>query len=186
MKGILLAASVGLSLSLGLAVTDPAWSANEWGIPGEEKARFEAKVVDVQCELTGNCPANCGAGKRQLGLLTPEGKLVLPLKNQTIFSGAALELVDFCGKQVVADGLMITNRGYTFFALQFVREAPDGKWRKANRFLPKWAEANGLDAKDKKVKQWFRHDPQVKAIIEADGIFGLGAKVDKDYLDSQQ
>ena len=81
---------------------------------------------------------------------------------------------------------ILCDRGYTVFALQFVREAPDGKWRKANRFLPKWAKANGLSAKDKKVKQWFRHDPQVKALIAADGILGLGPEEDKKYLESQQ
>lgn len=173
---------------LGLALLAPgaARAAESWGLPGEEKARFEAKVVDVLCELTGDCPDNCGGGKRQLGLLTGEGRLVLALKNMTAFTGAADELIDFCGKEVVADGLFATNRGYTIFALHFVREAPDGKWRRANRFLPKWAEANGLSPEDKKVKQWFRHDPRIKTVLEADGILGLGPEADKAYLESQQ
>ncbi len=117
-------------------------AADEWGLPDEEVVRFQAKVVDIACELTGNCPANCGDGKRQLGLIDAKGRLILAIKNATPFSGAADELIDFCGKQVVADGLFTTNNGYTVFALQFVREAPKGKWRRANRFLPKWAKRN--------------------------------------------
>ncbi len=171
---------VALFFSVGAAR-----AAESWGLPGEEKARFEAKVVDVLCELTGNCPADCGGGARQLGLLKDDGTLVLPLKNQTFFSGAADELIGFCAKRVTADGLLVTNRGYTIFALQFVREAPDGKWRRANRFLPEWAARNGLDPKDKKVKQWFRNDPQIKAMIARDGMLGLGLEADEKYLSEQ-
>ena len=53
-----------------------ARAAEEWGLPNEEKARFEAKVVDMLCELTGHCVPDCGGGKRQLGLLTDKGVLV--------------------------------------------------------------------------------------------------------------
>jgi len=155
------------------------------GLPEEEVARFEAKVVDVLCELTGDCPMDCGAGKRQLGLVTDTGALVLPVKNFTAFSGATAELIDFCGKRVVADGLFTTNRGARIFALQFVKEAPDGKWRRANRFLPKWAEANGFQPGGPEAKQWFRHDPKVKAVIGRDGVLGLGTEADKDYLEKQ-
>jgi hypothetical protein len=157
-------------------------AAESWGLPGEVEARFEAKVVDLLCELTGNCPADCGAGTRQLGLLQDDGRLVLPVKNMALFSGATDELTDFCGQRVIADGLFSTNHGYTVFALQFVRQAPDGKWRRANRFLPKWAERNGLDPKDKKVKQWFRHDPRVTDLIARQGKLGLGPEADEKYL----
>ncbi len=169
----------------GMLAAAPGQAAEEWGLPEEEVARFEAKVVDVLCELSGDCPPACGAGKRQLGLVTAEGTLVLPVKNFTPFSGAAAELIDFCGKQVVADGLFTTNRGVRIFALQFVKEAPDGKWRRANRFLPKWAEANGFRPDGPEAKQWFRHDPRVKAVIERDGVLGLGAEADKTYLEQQ-
>lgn len=153
-----------------------ARAADEWGLPDEEIVRFDAKVVDILCELTGDCPPSCGAGKRQLALLTDEGKLVLPIKNVVPFAGTAAELIDFCGKRVTADGLMTTNRGITIFALQFVRQAPAGKWRRANRFLPKWAEANGIAANSAKAKQWFRNDPAVKDIIERQGKLGTGAQ----------
>jgi hypothetical protein len=88
---ILLAALFGL-LALG---SGAAWAAEEWGLPNEELARFEVKVVDILCELKGDCRADCGGGRRQLCLLTAEGELVLPLKNVVIFAGAAEELTKF-------------------------------------------------------------------------------------------
>jgi hypothetical protein len=169
-----------------LALSTPAARAAEsWGLPGEEIARFEAKVVDILCELTGDCPANCGAGKRQLGLLKDDGTLVLPLKNQVIFAGGAAELIGYCARRVVADGLMVTNRGHSFFALQFVKGAPDGKWRRANRFLPKWAAENGVGPKSPTALRWFENDPRVKDLIARDGKLGLGLEADRTYLDSQ-
>lgn len=181
MRHLTLAAVVAAAL----LTSGAARAADSWGLPGEEIVRFEAKVVDVLCELAGDCPAQCGAGTRQLGLLKDDGTLVLPLKNQTFFSGAVDELIDFCAQRVVADGLMVTNRGYTIFALQFVKAAPDGKWRRADRFLSKWAKRNGLDPKDKKVKRWFENDPRVEALIARDGKLGLGLEADRKFLEAQ-
>lgn len=155
----------------------PANAAQEWGLIGEKIVRFDAKVVDVLCELTGDCPDNCGSGKRQLGLIDAEGKLILVFKNAVPFAGAAVELVDFCGKTVTADGLFSTHRETTIFSLQFVREAPDGKWRKANRFLPKWARTNGVEANSNAAKAWYRNDPRVKALLAKEGKLGLGPGV---------
>ena len=106
--------------------------------------------------------------------LTDEGELILPIKNVVAFAGTTVELAEFCGKRVTADGLFSTNRGVKVFALQFVREAPDGKWRRANRFLNWWAEANGVDPKSNSAQQWFRNDPTVMTIIERDGKLGTG------------
>lgn len=155
----------------------PADAAQGWGLVGEEIVRFDAKVVDVLCELTGDCPSNCGAGSRQLGLIDAEGKLYPVFKNVVPFAGATAELIDFCGKTVTADGLLSNNRGVTIFSLQFVREAPDGTWRKANRFLPKWAKTNGVAIDSNAAKAWFRNDPRVKALIAAQGKLGLGPGV---------
>lgn len=171
-----------LVVGAGLIGAPAAWAAEEWGLPEEETARFEAKVVDMLCELSGDCPANCGGGRRQLGLLTDAGRLILPLKNVVPFAGAADELIEFCGQRVVADGLFSTNRGYTVFALQFVRPAADGKWRRANRFLPKWAKRNGVAADGPAAKQWFRNDPRVKARIAEQGKLGLGPAADKKFF----
>ena len=162
-----------------------ARAAESWGLAGEQSARFEATVVDLLCELTGDCPAACGAGQRQLGLLKDDGTLVLPLKNQVIFAGVAAELIGFCAQRVIADGLMVTNRGHTVFALQFVKAAPDGKWQRANRFLPIWAKRNGVDAKSATAKRWFENDRRVKDLVARDGKLGLGLEADRKYLDSQ-
>ncbi len=160
-------------------------AAEEWGLPEEEVVRFQAKVVDIACELTGNCPANCGDGKRQLGLIDAKGKLILAIKNAAPFSGTADELIDFCGKQVIADGLFTTNNGYKVFALQFVREAPKGKWRRANRFLPKWAKRHHLPADSKKSRRWFANDFQVKKLIQEQGVLGLGLEADRKYFENK-
>lgn len=166
--------------ALLLFAAAPAGAAQEWGLPGEETARFEAKVVDVLCELTGDCPTDCGGGARQLGLLTDDGRLVLPLKNVVPFAGAAAELIDFCGKRVVADGLFTTNRGLTVFALQFVREAPDGEWRRANRFLDKWAVEHGVAVDSPEAKRWFRNDPRIRRLVDEQGKLGLGREADAE------
>jgi hypothetical protein len=177
------AIAAALTLTLGAAGAN---AAEEWGLPDEEVVRFEAKVVDIACELTGDCPPNCGDGKRQLGLIDGNGKLILPLKNATLFSGAVAELIDFCGKQVIADGLFSTNNGYKIFALQFVKEAPKGKWRRANRFLPKWAAENNLPANSPKVRRWFDHDPRVKQLIKDQGALGLGPEADRAYFEKKK
>ncbi len=114
-------------------------------------------------------PENCGSSQRQLGLLKGDGTLVLAIKNNYAFTGAARDLIDFCGKRVVAGGLMVENRGTRFFNLQFVRLAPDGKWRRANRWINQWAERQSVAANSKTANQWFRNDPTVQAIQSEEG-----------------
>jgi len=162
--------SVTLSLAFSsalLLISGAANAANEWGIEGEEKARFQAKVVDIACELTGNCPDNCGDGKRQLGLLRDDGTLLLVMKNFDTFAGGVNDLIGFCGKQVEVDGLLITTLHMPVFAVQFKR-APEGKWSRANQFSKDWSAANG-----QKAAQWFRNDPTVIETIKAKGVFGV-------------
>ncbi len=165
-----MAALVAFSLST------PLQAAEEWGIDHEKVSRIEVKVVDVLCELTGDCPANCGGGKRQLGLLTAQGRLLLAVKNNDIFAGAAHDLAPFCGKQIIADGLLIENPKLPMFQLQFKRLAPDGKWSRATGFTKDWAKRNpGKDA-----AQWYKHDPLVKQTLAADGVFGIPGLKPKD------
>ena len=167
---------IGFAVLVGVAsVPGEGRAADKWGLPDEEVVRFDAQVVDLLCELNGDCPANCGSGARQLALKTDDGNIVLPAKNVVPFAGTAAELVDFCGQRVTADGLLTTNRGATLFVLQFVRQAPDGKWRRANRFLSKWAKKNGVAPDSAQAKQWFRNDPAVKDLIDRQGKLGLGA-----------
>ncbi len=164
MARILLAA-----LALAMFAAVPANAAELWGIEHESKARFEAKVVDILCELTGNCPADCGAGKRQLGLLRDDGVLVLVSKNFDPFAGGANDLAAFCGKRVIADGLMIDDPLMPMFALQFKRLAPDGEWSRGTQFSKDWQAAHP----ELNVKQWFRDDPRIKAEIQRGGVYGI-------------
>ena len=160
-----------------LLLSLPARAAEEWGIDHEKKARIEAKVVDILCELSGDCPKNCGGGKQQLGLLRDDGKLVLAIKNFDPFAGAVVDLIDFCNRRITADGLYIANPKLPMFVLQFKRLAPDGKWSRANWFVKRWAEAHGAKNKGK----WFRHDPAITRAIAEDGVFGIpGLKPPKD------
>jgi hypothetical protein len=160
-----------------LSTPGPASAAEEWGIDGEKKVRFEARVVDILCELTGNCPADCGAGKRQLGLLKDDGTLIFAVKNVDIFAGAANDLIGYCGKRIVADGLLIGNPKMKMFALQYSKPVPDGKWRRANQFGKDWSKANG----GKAAGQWFKNDATIKRIIAARGVYGIpGLKPPKE------
>ena len=154
--------------ALAMAST-AAHAANEWGIEHEEKARFEAKVVDILCELTGDCPANCGDGSRQLGLLKDDGTLILATKNFDPFAGAVNDLAAFCGQKIEADGLLISNPKMPLFALQFKRPV-GGEWSRANQFGKDWAEANPNRGK---ANQWFRNDATVKRLIGEKGVFGI-------------
>jgi hypothetical protein len=152
-----------------LALAGVARAANEWGIEHEEKARFQGKVVDILCELAGDCPADCGAGKRQLGVLKDDGVLVLPAKNNQPFAGAANDLAGFCGARVEVDGLMIEDPLMPLFALQFKRRLPDGEWSGSTQFGKDWLAANP----DGDLKNWFRQDPLVKRVIGDQGVFGI-------------
>lgn len=155
-------------------------TADSWNLYAEQPAFFAAKVVDPLCELTGDCPADCGAGKRQLALLrTADGVLVYPVKNtQPLFTGAANELRAFCGKEVEVDGLMLVDADIglnNLYQVQKIREVGATDWVKANQWTKDWKAANPtLTGKD----PWFRQDPRINAMIAKDGYFGLGLDVD--------
>lgn len=176
-----------MALPLGAAAED--FSANSeaksWNLFAEQPARFEAKVVDILCELSGDCPDNCGEGKRQLGLLrAADGVLVYPNKNsQAAFTGAALELAPYCHADVEVDGLMIEDPDLgakNVYLIQKIRNVGDADWVKANTWTKKWAAAHP-EAKGK--GPWFRRDPRVKAKIEANGYLGLGLETDEKFID---
>ena len=164
MRKILIGAGLFLAGSIGTAQ-----AADEWGIEYEEKSRVEAKVVDIQCEVAGICTDNCGNGKHQLGLLLDDGRLVPVVKNKEPFAGATNDLIKFCNKRVVADGLMIKNPKMPMFVLQFKKLANCGKWSGATQFGKDWSKANG----GKDASQWFRNDATIAAIIKKDGVFGI-------------
>lgn len=151
-----------------------------WNLYAEQPAFFTARVVDPLCELTGDCPADCGAGKRQLALLrSADQVMVYPLKNtQPVFSGAANELQPFCGKEVEVDGLLLVDPDIglnNLYQVQKIREKGAADWVKADRWTTDWQAANpSLTGEE----PWFRRDPRVNAVIAEDGYFGLGLDVD--------
>jgi len=168
------------SLIAGPALAEEC-KAKSWGLSGEEKACFTAKVVDILCELTGDCPDNCGDGKRQMGLIrADDDKLIYPQKNiQASFNGASTDLSLYCGKTIDVRGWMVgdeeTLKGAAqLYQVQWIRE-DGGKWKKANQWTKKWAKAN---PKAKGKGPWFRRHPLIKGEIEKDGYLGLGPEED--------
>lgn len=156
--------------------------AKSWNLYAEQPALFQAQVVDVLCELTGDCPENCGGGDRQLGLVrAADDVLVLPNKNgQAAFNGAVAELLPFCGAEVEVDGLLIDDPdlgAVNIYQVQLIRKVGDAEWTKADSWTKVWAEKNP-EAAGK--GPWYRRDPRVKAAIAKDGYFGLGLETDKD------
>lgn len=144
-----------------------AQAADSWGLQNETVTEIEARVVDVACVLKQDCPPNCGGGKRQLGLLTQDGKLRLAAKGATNFAGATRDLLPHCGKIVFADGLLIAAPELTIFMVQNLRLSKDGKLEPATAFEKEWTQQNG------KAEEWYRADPRVKSAIEQDGVLGV-------------
>src|ERR1051325_9886326 len=71
-----------------LAASSTAVSAAEsLGIAGEALVQLKGTVVDVACEIAKECRPDCGAGKRQLGLRTLDGKLYPVAKSNVDFMG---------------------------------------------------------------------------------------------------
>ena len=158
--------------------------AKTWNLYAEVPATFEATVVDILCELTGDCPTDCGAGSRQLGLKrTVDDVLVLAMKNnQPAFTGAATDLAPYCNMTVQVDGLMIEDEDFPIRNVYLVQTITPqgGETVKANQFTRKWAERNP-DAAGK--GPWFRRDPRIKGIIAQEGYLGLGLEEDEKYAE---
>lgn len=159
--------------------------ARTWNLFAEQPARFEATVVDIICEVAGDCVDNCGNGVRQLGLVrSVDGVLVFPNKNsQPAFTGAAVELLPYCGQEVEVDGLLLEDDyvGATnIYLVQTIRPVGADEWVKANQWTKVWA-ANNPDAAGR--GPWFRRDPRVLAEIAHEGYFGLGLEEDEEIKD---
>lgn len=142
-------------------------------------------MVDILCELSGDCPADCGGGARQLGLLrAADGQLTFPNKNaQPLFTGAAVELQPFCGRDVEVDGLLLDDPDLgarNIYLVQRIRAVGEEDWTEADRWTEAWAERNPEAAS--RDGPWFRNDPRVNAMIEEDGYLGLGLPTDEAFL----
>ncbi|MFO1148990.1 MAG: hypothetical protein U1E62_11505 [Alsobacter sp.] len=159
----------GLSL-LSFALVAPAGRAAElWGLEHESIATYQAKVVDLLCTVAGSCVPECGGGKRQLGLLTADGRLRAAVKASSDFAGPVLDLQPYCGKTITVDGLLVENPRMTMMFVQRLRETDDQPWVTTDGFLHAFASRFGNGNAD----DWVRKHPEVKAIIAADGVFGI-------------
>ena len=179
-----IAAAALFSTTVSAADFSEGSKAKEWGLQGEEKALFSGKVVDVLCELSGDCAENCGGGDRYLGIVREaDNQLVYVLKNrQAAFNGATPDLLPYCNKQVDVDGVLIGDDEVVktkFYMVQFIREKGAAEWNKTTLWTKDWAKKHP-DAKGK--GPWFRRDPRVAKQIAETGHFGLGHEADEKYL----
>lgn len=162
--------------------------AKDFGLNEAVQSTFSAKVVDLLCEVAGDCTDNCGAGNRQLGLVRDaDNKLIAVLKNgQFSFNGAVEDLLPYCNQKVEVDGIMVGDpeeHNTQFYMVQFIKAEGAAEFNKANKWTKAWA-ARNPDAKGK--GPWFRRDPRVIKQIEANGYFGLGKDADIAYAKENQ
>ena len=182
MKRIIACAILAASPSFAADFSEGS-AAKSWNLYAEIPAKFEAKVVDITCEVTGDCAENCGNGNRQLGLLrAADGVLVFPNKNnQTGFQGAVVDLLPFCEQTVTVDGLLIEDEDIpgasNIYQVQTI-QASGGEAVKARNWSKAWA-AKHPEAKGK--GPWFRRDPRVNAFIAETGHLGLGLEIDEAF-----
>jgi len=154
-------------VALALLAAPAAEAADSWGLENEKALELRGKVVDLLCELAGDCPAGCGQGKRQLGILTAEGRLVPAAKGNVFFADAVPDLLPLCGREVHADGLLIENPAMPLYFVQYLKPAPDAQFMPADAFLAGWTARHG------EAEEWWRADPTVKAVIEKNGVLGI-------------
>ena len=156
-----------------MAAAGVASAANSWGLPDEVEARFDAKVTDVLCVLSGDCPEDCGAGNRLLGLLQDDGTLVLPLKNAGPFTGPDRRSHPLL--QPAGDGGRPVHDQLRHHHLRGAVRAARGRQVAGRQRVrpPVGCKERGLEAKDKKARRWMRNDEQILELIEEQGVLGL-------------
>jgi hypothetical protein len=163
--------AAAISVLAGMVVCSAVGSvqaAEPWGIPHEKPVVLKGRVVEALCHLKGVCAADCGAGKRQLGILEADGRFRLVGKGQIDFAGAVPDLAGFCGREVEADGLLIENPAITLFFAQGVREAgSSAPFTPTDRFKTQWEARNGA------APEWWRADPESNAILAETGPLGI-------------
>ncbi|MBI1779476.1 MAG: hypothetical protein HYR63_29440 [Proteobacteria bacterium] len=165
-------AVIGLATSLALA-PGPARAADSMGLAGEKEFTAKVRVVDVACEVTKDCPFQCGAGKRLLGLKSSDGKLLLAAKDTGPFTGAVRDLMPFCGKEIFVDGITVTNYGSTLFMLQRYRGDEKKPWIEANQTVIDWAKTHKVKLDGPEAAEWFRNDAMIKAAVAKKGKLGV-------------
>ncbi len=148
-------------------VASSAMAADSFGLENEQVVEIEGRVVDIACALKGDCPRDCGGGKRLLGLLTADGKLRMATKGATDFAAPTLDLLPYCGKTIQADALLIDKPAMTVVMVQNIREMASQPWVPTTKFEADAESRNG------KAEFWMRNDPTVKRIIDKDGVLGV-------------
>lgn len=154
-------------LIAALLLATPAHAAQPWGIEHEKPTIVAGRVVDLLCAVSGDCPADCGGGRRQLGILTARGRLVPAVKGDVFFAGAVYDLLPYCGREVMADGLLIENPAMTLFFVQAVRASTREKWKPATGFLDWWQARYGPS------ERWWEDDPRVRDELARSGPLGI-------------
>lgn len=162
--------------------------AKSWSLFGEEKARFEARVTDALCELTGDCPDDCGGGERPMVVIRKDDNkmLIVNKGGAPNFTGANYRLSEYCGQDVEVDGLLVGDPDLTpgigakVYQVQLIRAIGSDEWVKTNLYTKQWAKKYP-EAKGK--GPWFKRDPNVKAEIAKTGYFGLGLEADKKWFE---
>lgn len=155
-------------------------------LQGREPARFTARVTDIVCALTGDCPADCGNGARLMGLIREADEaLVLVSKNrEAAFNGGGEDLVPYCGQTVEVDGLLVGDPAVAptkVYQVFLIRPEGAEEWVKANRWTRIWREKHPEAAS--KDGPWFRNDPAIAARIAEDGYLGLGPEADATFIE---
>jgi len=162
---------------VGLAVlfTWPAnsFAADPLGVNGEVQVNLKGKVVDILCEIGHDCAPNCGGGKRQLALKTADNKLYFASKSHVIFAGLTNDLIQFCGKEIIADGLVTSAYGSQMLFIQQYKTSENGEWIDATQFRTDWAKSHGVDPDGETAKAWYKTDETVKAAVALHGTLGL-------------
>ena len=167
-----------VGVSLGACSAGPGGIDN-WPITAADEQLLSGEIVDVLCDLSGNCAEDCGAGSRQLAIKDEQAGTVLVAKNLTTYTGAVDELSQFCGDVVEINGLFTTHAGVRIFQVQNFRE-PGGSWKKAREYSQAWAARSGQPVS--RARKWYFSDERVDAILEADGRLGLGPEADEEYF----
>lgn len=152
---------------LGLAGGAPA--AEPQSLVDETIEAVTGRVVDLRCELSGDCPAGCGQGGRALGVVTAEGRLVAVVKATVNFAGAVRDLLPFCGQVVELDGLFVGNLGTQLFFVERLRPAGATEWITADRFQSDFAASRPDLPAD---ADFTEHDPRVLERLRQGGPTG--------------
>lgn len=163
---MIVVAALGV-MSVASGVTTEARAADLWGIEGERAVVLKGRVVDLLCEVGGQCAPDCGGGRRQLGLVDASGRLYPAAKGNTLFAGAVADLAPYCGREVEVDGLVIESARMPLLFVQTLKAPGDTAFQPAEAFGKAFEAAYG------KAEEWYRAHPAVKEAIAENGVFGI-------------